>query len=273
MTFLQTFKLVTRNTKNIGALTVLVQIISATSVLVLAPFFEWRWPAENDWLPWFLLGISFVLFAVNDRLDATTRKYLDISVDTMLHQTYRLLFIPLLIIAFGISRFSWAAVVGGVIIVIMNMFLLYEKGKFRLNRYVILKLISVVFFSFALITQMVAVSDFHLPFLVMLSFGVPALLLSGVKQATPKTIIAEIRRPQWWIIIICGVAQMLMTFSLYMAMELGDRIQVNAITAIGVLLNTICAYIFLKERNNRVVKLIASIVIVASMVLIATRPF
>lgn len=271
--FLQTFKVITKDTKSIGALTVLIQLISAVAAIIISPAFKWTWPKGGDWLSWVLLVLSFILFAVNDRLDATTRKHLDISVDTMLHQSYRLLFVPLLVLAFGVSRFSWAALVGGVVIVFANMFLLYEKGKFRFNRYIIIKLISVVIFAFALISQMKAVSNFNVGFMVMLSYIVPALLLSSVKQATPRTLVAEIKRPQWWVILICGVMQMINSVAFFMAMQYGNRIKVNAITAVGVLLNTIAAFIFLKERKNLVVKAIASAVIVGSMVLIAFSPF
>ena len=272
ITFLQTFKYLTRETKNIGALTVAVQITSAVSIMVLAPFFRWTWPSGADWWMWLLLAVSFVLFAINDRLDATTRKNLDISVDTMLHQAYRILFFPMLILVWG-NPFKWASLVGGIVIILMNMMLIFEKRKFQFNKYVCLKLLSVVFFAAALTAQLRAVEGFNLPFVVFLSFGVPALFLLSIKQATPKTLYIEAKRKEWPVLLVCGAAQALMTFSLYMAYELGERVQVNSITAVYVLLNVVFAYIFLKERTSLVKKSIAAVVIVASLVFIAVSPF
>lgn len=287
--FLQTFKYVTKQSKSIGALTVLIQIISAVTaalmILLLLPFsskepsFGWKWPSGSDaWLPWLLLCISFIMFAVNDRLDATARKNMDITVDTMLHQSYRILFLPMLILVLG-ATFAWASFIGGLVIILMNMWLIFDKGKFQFNKYVLLKLVSVLFFTAAMTLQLKSLGDgdFNLPFFVVMSFGVPALVLSGFKQATPKTLYQEVKRKEWWIFLICGAAQALMTFSMYMYMMLGwrtgDAFNAHALSAVYVILNVIFAYIFLKERSNLVKKSIAAVVIVACLVLIALKPF
>jgi len=347
--FLQTFKHIAKDSKSIGALTVLVQIIStitsAVFILLLLPLsgsiagFGWQWPdgsiqwllpwvvfgiaavllavlltpyfkntwfgrkkwlpwilygvvfvlcaillapyfrntwsgGSSAWLPWALLGISFILFAVNDRLDATTRKNMDISVDTMLHQVYRLLFFPALILVatFG-PPFRWVSLIAGIVIVVMNMLLIFKKGKFKHNKYVWIKLLSVLFFTGALTLQLISINegDFNLPFFAVLSFGIPALLLAGVKQATPFTVIKEFRRKEWWMILICGVAQAIFCICLYVSMALPptDRMNFNAISAVYVLLNVVFAFIFLKERSSLVKKIIIAIMIVACVIIIA----
>ena len=285
--FLQTFKYVVKNSKSVGALTVLIQVISAISMLLLLPFFEWTLPSSADWWMWVLLGASFIFFAINDRLDATTRKHLDVSVDAMLHQTYRLLFLPLMVILYwSAGQFAWSILVGSIIIVFMNMLLLYDKGKFKFNKYVVLKLISASIFAFALSSQLRAtvrgatMSGFAIPFVVFLSFLVPALLLAGVKQATPYTVVKEFRRREWWVMLICGVAQGLMTFALYMSLDLAwqwdktnGMVYANAIMGVYVLLNAVFAFIFFKERKNLLTKTIAAAAIVGCIVLIAFRPF
>jgi len=282
--FLQTFKYITKDSKSIGALTVLIQIISAVTAAILIPLllplsasvpsFGWRWPGDA-WLPWLLLGISFVLFAVNDRLDATTRKNMDITVDTMLHQVYRLLFFPMLILIIGVP-FRWPALVGGIIIVLVNMWLAFDKNKFKFSKYVWIKLLSVVFFAAALTVQLVSLDsgDFNLPFFTVLSFGVPALILAGAKQATPFKLVKEIKRKDWWIVVICGVAQTLFCLCLYVFLTLdpAESINANAISAVYVLLNVVFAYIFLKERNKLLKKSIAAIIIVVTVVMIITAP-
>jgi len=282
--FLQTFKYITRNSKSIGALTVLVQIISAITAAIMIPIllplsgsvpsFGWAWPGKA-WLPWLLLGISFVLFAVNDRLDATTRKNMDITVDTMLHQVYRLLFFPMLILIVG-APFRWPALLGGVIIVLVNMWLVFDKQKFRFNKFVWIKLLSVLFFAAALTTQLWSLDsgDFNIPFFTVLSFGIPALMLAGVKQATPFSVVKEIRRKEWWVILICGVSQALFCICLYVFLTLdrAESINANAISAVYVLLNVVFAVIFLKERSKLLKKSVAAVIIVLAVVMIVTSP-
>jgi len=238
------------------------------------PSFGWAWPGKA-WLPWVLLGISFVLFAVNDRLDATTRKNMDITVDTMLHQVYRILFFPMLILIVG-APFRWPALLGGVIIVLVNMWLVFDKEKFKFNKFVWIKLLSVVFFAAALTTQLWSLDsgDFNIPFFTVLSFGIPALMLAGVKQATPFSVVKEMRRKEWWVILICGVSQALFCLCLYVFLTL-DRaasINANAISAVYVLLNVVFAYIFLKERSKLLKKSVAAVIIVLAVVMIVTSP-
>jgi uncharacterized membrane protein len=275
--FLQTFKYATKHSRSIGALTVVIQIIAAVSVMIFAPFFDWNWPSGGQWLPWVLLFLSFVCFAVNDRLDAQTRKNLDITVDTMLHQVYRLLFFPCLILFLpGGGTFRWVSLVAGIIIVLANMMLIFNKGKFQFNRYVFLKLFSVVFFTAAITLQLrsLAEGDFNLPFFTLMSFGIPAIFLMGVRQAGSKTLVREMKRKEWWIILICGVAQGIWTLSWYYALQIGRaegaQVEVQAITAVYVLLNVVFAYIFLRERNNLAIKIISGIIIVMCIAAIAT---
>jgi drug/metabolite transporter (DMT)-like permease len=271
--FLQIFKHVAKTTTSIGALTVVIQVIGAASVIIFAPFYKWTWPSGGDWWMWLLLGISFILFAVNDRFDATTRKNLDITVDTMLHQVYRILFFPMLILFIPWGGFNWASLIGGVVIVVMNMLLVAPKGGFRFDRYVWLKLLSVVFFTVALTMQLRAVGGFNIAFFSFLSLIVPAIFLMSIRQATPKTIYRETARKGCGLILLCGIMQGLAVWSWFGALTYGDSVRVHAITAVYVLINVAVAWIFLRERKRLLLKVACAVVIVGCLVLIALKPF
>lgn len=265
--FLQLFKKISKDTKSIGALTVTIQIIAALSIVILSPLFEWTWP--DNWVVWVLFGISLALFAVNDRLDATTRKNLDISVDTMIQQIYRLFFFTSGIIFLSRS-FTWLKLLGGVLIVLANMLVVFEKGKFKFNRYILLKLLSTLFLTAALTVQANVSQEFNLPFFVFLSFIVPAIILVAARQATPKTVLAEMKRKDWWLVLLCGISQGLQAFTWLRALQFRNNfVEVASITAVYVILNVFFAFIFLRERSNLAKKLIAAAIIVFSIVLIA----
>jgi len=215
------------------------------------------------------MAIGLGLYAINDRLDATTRKELDITTDTMLHQSYRILFLITGIIFLGRS-FVWLRLLGGFIIVFACMFLLFERGRFTFNRYVIIKLISVLFFTAALTLDMYNSPEFNLPFFVFISFGAPAVYLMIARQSTFRGLVTEIRRKDWWVIIICGIAQGLAAFAFLRALQFRDYfVEVASITAIHIVLNVFFAYIFLGERNGLVRKIISSAIIVGAIVMIA----
>ena len=265
--FLMLFKHISRDTKSTGALVVAVQIIAAVSVLVLMPAFPIKF--STYWLTYVLMAVAYILYAVHDRVDAVTRKNLDISVDTTIQQVYRLLFLATGIL-FLHRSFRWLALVGALIIVGANMFLMFDKGKFRLNRYVFLKLLSVVAFTAALTIESSRSGEFNLPFFVFMSFAVPATYLLIAQQATPKTLIAEIRRPVWPLILTCGVVQGLSAFAFLRALQFGQYfVEVSAISAVYVILAVVLAFVFLKEREHRVKKIVAGVLVVCGLVMIA----
>jgi len=261
--FLQTFKYATRNSKNIGAFAVLVQLISAFSILLFIPLFPWTIPTH--WLTWVLVGISLLLFAVNDRLDATTRKNLDITTDVMLHQWYRILFLFAGIIFLG-RAFIPLRLVGALVIVGANIFLLFEKGKFQFNRYVLLKILSVMFFTAGFTLDVYTSAEFNLPFFVFISFFMPAIYLMIARQATPRSLYKEFSRKEWWVILVCGIAQSIFVFSILRAYQFRNYfVEVASISAVYVILNVIFAYFFLKEKSSPIKKFIISMIIVSAI--------
>jgi len=265
--FLQFFKVATKDTKSIGALTVVTQGIAAVSILVLCPFFGWTFPTY--WLTWLLLGIALALYAVNDRLDDICRKNLDISVDAMVQQVYRIFFLFSGIIFLG-RGFAWLKLLGCVLIVLANFLALFEKGKLRINRYVLLKVLSTIFFTAAFTLETYNSPEFNLPFFVFLSFGVPALMLLATRQAKFRALVTEVKRPHWWAIVIAGIAQGLTAFAILRAYQFYDHfIEVASISAVYVILNVFFAMIFLRERGNLIQKFVAAAIIVGSIVMIA----
>jgi drug/metabolite transporter (DMT)-like permease len=264
--FLQLFKFATRNSRDLGNLTVAVQLITAVSILIFIPFFPWLFPF--DFWNWFLLVVSFLFYAINDRLDATTRKNLDISVDTMLHQTYRIFFL-----AFGIlflqRPFVWLKLMGALIIVAANLLLFFERGKFRFNKYVWLKILSSFIFAAAFAIDNYHSMSFNLPFFVFLSFICPAVYLMLARQATPRGIMREIRRREWWAIVVAGIVQGIMTLAILRAYQFHDKlIEVAVVSSVFVILNVFAAVLFLGERRGLVRKFAAGAIIVGSIVFV-----
>ncbi|MDR0462007.1 MAG: EamA family transporter [Christensenellaceae bacterium] len=265
--FLQFFKVAIKDSKNVGAFTVLVQVVASLSILVLCPFFGWAWP--RGWLVWVLLLVSLGLYAVNDRLDATVRKNIDISVDAMVQQVYRIFFLVMGIAFLGRS-FVWLKLLGCVIIIFANVFLLFDKGKFKINRYVLLKVLSALIFAAAFTLDTYNSPEFNLPFFVFVSFAVPACCLMLTRQATFRGLVTEVKRKQWPIIVACGVCNGLSAFAILRAYQFYQHfVEVAAVSASYVILNVLLATVFLRERGNLVQKFIAGAVIVGSIVMIA----
>lgn len=56
--FTQTFRLLAKNTKNEGALTILLQLFGGLSILFFVPFFPWK--ISNNINIYIMLGISII---------------------------------------------------------------------------------------------------------------------------------------------------------------------------------------------------------------------
>jgi len=262
--FLQLFKLATRKSKDIGALTVCVQVFAALFALTLSPFFDWTWP--TDWLVWLLLGLAWICYAGADRLNATARKELEISVENLIHQVWRPFFFFTGIVFLG-RTFTWLRLLGGVIIVLANMSLFFQKGKFRIGKYEIVKLIAMLCFTAAMTLDVHNSGYFNLGFYMFMSFFAPAVILFVIGQAKPNKVWQELKEGNTLAIIFCALCNGVGAVAILMAYQF-EFFLAASISSVTVILNVFFAYVFLKERSNLARKLIAAAVILGGLVLV-----
>lgn len=82
--FTQSYKLNTANAKDMGALTVLLQIAGGICALIMCPIFEFKLP--TDWRVYALLAAACVFYAISDRLGTTVRKGVEASTYAVIQQ-------------------------------------------------------------------------------------------------------------------------------------------------------------------------------------------
>jgi hypothetical protein len=76
--FFQFYKLAVKYATKDGAATILLQLIASASILFLAPLLPLQFP--NDPKFYLLLVAASVFYALNNRLQTTARKHLQVSV-------------------------------------------------------------------------------------------------------------------------------------------------------------------------------------------------
>src|SRR3989339_81914 len=81
--FFQYYKLAVKEAKNDGAVTILLQVIAGLSILIFIPFFPIQFPTEIKF--YIILFIASIFYALNDRLQVTARKHLQVSVFSILN--------------------------------------------------------------------------------------------------------------------------------------------------------------------------------------------
>src|SRR5579859_1649156 len=83
--FNQFYKLAISSIQRDGAATILLQIIGGVSILILIPFFSF--PLPKTLTAYIFLVVASVFYAINDRLQTTARKNLQVSIITIVNQT------------------------------------------------------------------------------------------------------------------------------------------------------------------------------------------
>lgn len=263
--FTQFFKIATKTLKRAGALTILLQLIAGLSALVLCPFFEFKLP--TDVMVYIMLGISIVFYAITDRVNTTVRSGLEASTFSMLKQlsTTFMIFAGLV---FFKEEFVLTKFIGAMLIIFSNVLIFYKKGKFEFNKYLLLGVFGNISFTVALFLDVNISDNFNLPFYVALTLIIPALLIMIFERIKPSEIKEEFVNGNKKAILTTAISWGIMIVSQLRAYQLGNVTVIAPLCALTVILNVIVGYLFLKERDNLIRKIIAAILIIISVVLI-----
>ncbi|KKS40797.1 MAG: hypothetical protein UV61_C0018G0015 [Candidatus Gottesmanbacteria bacterium GW2011_GWB1_43_11] len=262
--FSQYYKLAVRNAKRDGAATILLQLIAGVSILLLAPFLSFKLPSDPK--IYLLLIAASIFYALNDRMQTTARKNLQVSLYVILD---RLSAIFLIVFGFTIFKnpFVIEKVIGAALILLGNFVVLYKRGKFELNKYVILSILATLTFSIAVSIDIGISKNFNLPFYIMLTLVIPAIMISLVEKINPKEILSQYSPIDKKYYLITGFSWGLLIFFLLRAYQFGQVTVVASLAATSVLINVLVAYIFLKEQDHKLKKIIAALVTILGVYL------
>ena len=129
--FNQTYKVATKSLTKAGALTILLQLTSALSVLLFIPFFEIK--LATDPKVYLFLGLSIIFYTINDRLNTTVRSGIEASTFSMIHQLATVFMIFAGIVFFK-EPFILYKFIGSLLIILSNIIVFYNKQNFKFNK-------------------------------------------------------------------------------------------------------------------------------------------
>lgn len=263
--FTQFYRIATKTMKNAGALTVLLQMLAGIFVLILCPLFEFKLP--TDARVYGLLAISICFYCISDRLNTTVRSGIEASTFSMLNQlsTTFMIFAGLI---FFKEEFILTKFIGAMLIIFSNVLIFYKRGKFEFNKYILLGILSNVVFTVAIFVDVNISDSFNLPFYVTVTLTVPALMILLFERIKPKEIKNELVNGNKKAIFITALTWSTMIVAQLRAYQLGNVTIIAPLCALTVMLNVIVGYLFLKERDNLLKKIISAILIIISIILI-----
>lgn len=264
--FFQFYKLSVKDVKKDGAATIIFQVIAGLSILLLVPFFTWSVPNTISII--LLLMAACIFYAVNDRLQTTVRKNLEVSVFSILSQ-----FGTVFLIIYGFLIFKDAIVLtkilGALFIIAANIWIFYKPRKHKLviNKYYIIGIVALFAFATAITIDIGISERFNLPFYISLTLLIPAVMVMLSEKIRLSNISEEWSRGNKKFYIITGFAWGLSILFGLRAYQLGVVSTIVPLQAISVILNVLVAYIFLKEREDGYKKFLAAIIAIIGVYL------
>lgn len=158
--------------------------------------------------------------------------------------------------------------IGAMLIIFSNILIFYKKGKFEFNKYILLGILANISYTIALFLDVNISDNFNLPFYVAITLMIPAILISIIERIKVSDIKNELVNGNKKAIFITAFSWALSIISSLRAYQLGNVTIVAPLSALTVILNVIFGYLFLKEKNNLLRKIIAAIIVIISIILI-----
>lgn len=263
--FSQSFRVSNRQMKNVGMLTVLLELFTAFFALFFLPFFKFTFP--TDLSIYGTLLVVTVIYAITDRLNIEARYGLDPSTFSMLKQLSTV-FMILFGILFLKEELVLMKIIGAIIIVLANSLLAFEKGKFQFNRYFIISFISNFLFAVAMLIN-VNISDyFNLAFYTILTVTLPAIFITLFGRYKIKDLKEEFSHYNKKYFILSAFTWCLMLISSVKAYQIGNVTIVAPLFALTSILNAIVEYIFHRNKSKFLQKILAAILLIIGVILV-----
>jgi len=263
--FTQMYKIATKNSKNDGALTILLQLLGGLCVLIFVPFFKMQFPTNLS--TYIFLGIAIIFYAIADRVNTTARRGLEVSLYSILGQLS-----TVFVIIWGILFFKEDIIIkklfGAVLILFGNIMVLYKKGKFEWNKYILFSLLGNLAMSIGISVDVGISDQFNMPIYVALTLIVPALLILLIERVKIKDVIAEFEEGNKKAILTVGLSWGIMIIAMLRAYQYGTVTTIAPLCSLTTILNVFVAYFVLKEKDSIIKKILAAIVVISGILLI-----
>ena len=263
--FAQSFRVSKRQMKNVGQMTVLLELFTAFFALFFLPFFKFIFP--TDLTIYGTLFLVTIIYAVTDRLNIEARYGLEPSTFSMLKQLSTVFMIIFGLLFFK-EEFVFNKIIGAILIVFANLLLAFEKGKFQLNKYFLISVISNLLFAIAMMINVNISDSFNLAFYTILTVSLPALFISIFGRYSFQSLQEEFRTYDKKYFLLSSFTWCLMLLSSVRAYQLGSVIVIAPLFALTSILNAVVEYFINPNGNKFLKKMVAAIIIIIGVLLV-----
>lgn len=263
--FNQIYKLLVDDMKDAGALLIIVEGLGGLISILFLPFFQFRF-SDNS-LIYLFLFISCIFYALDYRLSIESRKGIQASVYSIIRQISTIFMILSGIFIFK-EKFVLKKIIGAFLIIFSNILIFYEKGTFKFNKSILYAVLSSLCTTIALLIDVNYSKQFNLAIYISIILIIPVLMILIFERIKFQDIKLELKTANKKYLFITSISWPLMMIFKLAAYKRGQVLVIAPLCSLSAIINVIVAYLFLKEKDNLIKKIIASIIIIFSIFLI-----
>lgn len=246
--------------------TITFQFILTLVVLAYALIMGFEFPPPSFLWPRLLL--SAVLYAVGSLCNFYASRHLPAGENSILAASGILITIGLGVTVLGNSFSLFNSI--GVLLILASIIILYGGGRMRLNRGVVYALGVAVFYSLAVINDVIIIRSYNpISFLPVMSF-LPGVVLAFIFPKKAVKIGKLMNRKSLSHIVVYSVFYGISGITYYQALYTGASIsQLSPISRASIIITVILGALFLGERDNLVRKVMSAVLVSGGVLLLA----
>ena len=208
-----------------------------------------------------LLALNLGVYTLSPTFYFRALQKLPISIVTIVYSLTGL-FALIVESVLGINMVGLLSSLTGSLLIIFSVILVYIKGsEVRLSRYTIMILLASASYALAAVLDRQLLSHFSDVFYLAVTFMIPGILLLPLNLLSPKKIIQPYRKKNLRLVVISALPIALSFFFTFRAYHFGGTAgQVYSVLSLEAVITVIAAAIFLKERQDLILKALAAIV-------------
>jgi drug/metabolite transporter (DMT)-like permease len=212
--------------------------------------------------------LMIVLYALGNLAMYKGIKLVEASEKTILYSSNAIWTMLLAVLILG-EKITYLRILGAFLIILSVIILSWENKSFKLKKGYLLILLAAVLFSLAFINDTILLKTIDAASLSVLGFGLPAIALFLFRPKIIKEFKFFFEKKRLLKILGAGFFYAIAVVAIKASYKIGgDASQIAPIMQLTIIITVILAYIFLKERDSLLKKIIGSALALAGVLLI-----
>ena len=248
------------------AYSIVFQIVTGLIIGIYALINGFKTPDLIPLIP--NLIVMVLLYGIGNILIFKALKVADASSFTIMFSS-RAIWMILGAVIFLKESFSGQQLLGTLLIILSVILVSWKSGGLRMGKGVVFSLLGALAFGLAFTNDAYILNNFDVPSYLTFSFLLPPLLIWAVYPKSTAKMKPLFERGTFIKLLILGVIYAVSSISIFLAYQVGKNAsQIAPLNQVSTILTVLLSMIFLKETDNKVIKILGAIISFVGVVLV-----